>query len=509
MRASAIEGRLTATWPTDVNHWLKAANLKTAMERQQVFVFTDMQSVSGQRFADGALIRRFWIAQNRSGLVATPHRTYFQGSQPDRRLERLILGTNERPKSNRTGALALLTRAIDVLMQARPDFMDIPLRDLSAIHAYPIKVRERDVTADGSVNSIYRRHGFDHVPAGWRISVIPLDGVTHTQALEFQKRISDAASSRRAMPQVMLSSMATVRSRLSQLDSSETGPLPGSILLLLLPRRSAPPTDEVLDVLSSLERCRVPFRRAYADDPLEFSIPDQLPSLLIAAGGRPHAIHVTHRFRDALTVGIDLSHPTNSSVSRLAVTIVDQAGMLAWVTRMEVPRDETINADIVRRLGELVRTWLHEHGRLDDPLIVLRDGRIPERELVSHWLDCFGRNLAVIEVRKRGNPILFEAEAVEMKKPYAVQIENSNTVLTAATAPIDPAAMTEPLKLTWTAEANPIRLTPAEIANHVLSHCHAPGLGLHAHRLPSAIYWADGIAGSDNFDLRFRGIPLA
>jgi hypothetical protein len=69
--------------------------------------------------------------------------------------------------------------------------------------------------------------------------------------------------------------------------------------------------------------------------------------------------------------------------------------------------------------------------------------------------------------------------------------------------------MTEPLKLTWTAEANPIGLTPAEIANHVLSHCHAPGLGLHAHRLPSAIYWADGIAGSDDFDLRFRGIPLA
>ena len=479
------------------------------IERQQVFVFEDMRSISSQQFADGVLIRRFWISPKRSGLVASPRRTYFQGSQPDRRLERLILGTHERPKPNRTATLALLTNTIDVVRRARSDFIDIPLRDLAASHGCPITIRGREIPGESSLNSTYRQYGFDDVPTGWRISVLGLDGVTQAQAVDFQQRLSAAALGRRARPHVMLTSVAGVRSRLVELDASGKSPLHGSLVLILLPRRSTPPTELALDVIADLDRTGVPFRRAYVDDPLDFSLPDQLPSLLMAAGGRPHAIRVTHRFPGALTVGIDLSHPTNGLASRLAATIVDQAGMLVWATRMEVRRDETINASIMQKLGETVRTWLRDHGGLDTSLIVLRDGRIPERELISQWMDCFGRNLAVIEVRKRGNPVLFADKTTEMPKPYAVQIENSNTVLAAATAPHDLSAITEPLKLTWTDEANPIGLTPAEVANHVLTHCRAPGLGLHAHRLPSAIYWADGIAASDDVDLRFRGIPLA
>lgn len=509
MKASAIEGRLTATWPTDVHHWLKAASLNTLIERQKVFVFRDIRSISGQRFADGALIRRFWISPARSGLVATPHRTYFQGSTPDLRLERLILGTQDRPRSNRDETLQLLSNITSVLRQARPTFTDIPLQALAANHGSSITIRGNAPAGTENLNSTYRRHGFDEMPKNWRISIIPLDGVTQARASDFKKRISAAASSRLAHPEVALSSIEAARSRLNELEASAANPLPGSLLLLLLPNRSAPPAAPTLDFLCELERHRVPFRRAYADDPLDFSIPDQLPSLLMAAGGRPHAIKVNHRFQNCLTIGLDLSHPTTSAVSRVAATIVDHTGTLVWATRMDVPRNETIDAPTARRLGDGVHSWLRIHGLIGSPLIMLRDGRIPERELISHWLDCFGGNIVVIEVRKRGNPILLETETLALRTPYAVQVQSSNTVLATASAPIDPAAVPEPLKLTWTDQSNRINITATEIANHVMAHCHAPGLGLHSHRLPSAIYWADGIAGADETDLRFRGIPLS
>ncbi len=508
MRSSAVEGRLEPTWPTQVRNLIRAASLNAFVQQQKVFAFSDIHSCSDLRFADGALIRRFWISPSRSGLVATPHRTYFQGATPDHRLERLILGTRDRPRSNRTETLELLTDIISVLKQANSSFTDIPLRTLPTSHGSPVRIRGQTQAEAERLNSTYRRLGFDDVPTSWRISIVPMEGVSPDRASEFKQRIVSAAASRLAHPEVTLSSTAAVRSRLSELAVTGAPPLLGSLLLLLLPDRLTPPSASALELLSGLERLRVPFRRAYASDPLDFSIPDQLPSLLMAGGGRPHAVEVNHRFPNCLTIGIDLSHPTNGTVSRVAATIVDHAGKLVWATRLDVPRDETIDSATARRLGDGVQSWLQANGHLGTPLIVLRDGRIPERELVSHWLDCLGRDLAVIEVRKRGNPILFETASLDLRTPYAAQIENSNTVLAAASAPTDPSVFTESLKLTWTDHSNQIKITATEIASHVLAHCHAPGLGLHAHRLPAAIYWADGIAAADDTDLRFRGIPL-
>jgi hypothetical protein len=229
----------------------------------------------------------------------------------------------------------------------------------------------------------------------------------------------------------------------------------------------------------------------------------------MAAGGRPHAIRAAHSLPEALTIGIDLSHPLDGKGSRIAATIVDESGMLVWATRINVPHNETIAPETIQRIGTSIRTFLLQRDRTRSPIILLRDGRIPERELVAAWHTTIGASLSVIEIRKRGNPVLFRAKALELSPPYAVQIAGSNTVLAAAIAPRDSGAFTEPLKLAWLPENNHLGLTAAEISGHVLAHCHAPGLGLHPHRLPSAIYWADGIAGADDEDLRFRGIPLA
>jgi hypothetical protein len=500
---------LSPDWPERASRWLRSIDLLTIVEPQRVFAYAERGQEGRHSFADGVQVQRIWIAPGRSGLVFLPRRVYFVGSLPDRRPERVILDDDKRPPSDKAGGIALIINALVAVMRADSGLTELPLVELDAGTGLPIVTQGIAAESGGGLNALYRLRGFDHVPDPWSVSVVPLDGVTVARASEFERRIAEAARRRHAFARCKLVDVAAIRSRLAALVSTGTAPRPGSILLILLPSHHSPASRESLELLSSLEAARIPFRRAYADDPLDFSIPDQLPSLLMAAGGRPHAIRASHSLPEALTIGIDLSHPLDGKGSRVAATIVDESGMLIWASRINVPRNETIAPETIQRIGTLIRTFLLDIDQRRSPIILLRDGRIPERELVAAWQTTIGANLAVIEIRKRGNPVLFRDKALDLSPPYAVQIAGSNTVLAAAIEPHDSGAFTEPLKLTWLSENNHLGLTATEISRHILAHCHAPGLGLHPHRLPSAIYWADGIAGADDEDLRFRGIPLA
>ena len=61
-------------------------------------------------------------------------------------------------------------------------------------------------------------------------------------------------------------------------------------------------------------------------------------------------------------------------------------------------------------------------------------------------------------------------------------------------------------KVTWRSGWNGLQLEPSQIASVLTASATAPGLGLHSRHLPAAIYWADGIAGANDHDLRFRGV---
>jgi hypothetical protein len=61
------------------------------------------------------------------------------------------------------------------------------------------------------------------------------------------------------------------------------------------------------------------------------------------------------------------------------------------------------------------------------------------------------------------------------------------------------------LKLHWEERWNRIGLSTDQILGIVCAMSFSPGLGLHRHTLPAPVYWADGIAGASDTDLRFRG----
>ena len=126
----------------------------------------------------------------------------------------------------------------------------------------------------------------------------------------------------------------------------------GHCVLFILPRKNQTPDYETLALFGAMEGRGIPFRRAYADDPLEYSIPDQLPSLILAAGGLPHRSPTGAAGASIWTLGVDLSHRIGQPTSTLAVTLVNPDGMLVGAWTKKQSRDETVRISTVSTLLE-------------------------------------------------------------------------------------------------------------------------------------------------------------
>ena len=251
------------------------------------------------------------------------------------------------------------------------------------------------------------------------------------------------------------------------------------------------------------------FRRAYADDPLEISIPDQLPSLLLAAGGRPHRSPTFSADGLLWTVGVDLAHHQKKETSTLALTLVDSDGLLISAWTKEQPLDETAR---VKTLSTLLKQCRHRLGALKQTprVVVLRDGRMFENEESALYEEILGTPVSLFEFRKRGNPqiIYIDQKKSPIDKPIAVQVPETTTMFLVTSAPRNKYSLPFVSKVTWNPQWNSLGLTPLEISTILTASAAAPGLGIQPRLLPAAIYWADGIAGASNDDLRFRGLPV-
>jgi len=277
-------------------------------------------------------------------------------------------------------------------------------------------------------------------------------------------------------------------------------------VLFVLPRKELLISPESSRILENAESVGAPFRRAYANDPLNFSIPDQFPSLLMAAGGTPHRATTNDRLKNVWTLGVDLSHRFEERKSVLVVTLVDPAGRLKGAWKNSQSLDETVNEEKLVSLLERCRARLVEL-EFTDQILVLRDGRFFENERYETYSEVLNSEVTLLEIRKRHNPQVIDNEALPIKVPWAGMIAGTNTMFVSTTPPSRENALSNILKLTWHSKQNRLNLEPSDIAEILISSSAAPGLGLHPHHLPAAIYWADGIAGASDVDLRFRGIP--
>ena len=132
-------------------------------------------------------------------------------------------------------------------------------------------IRDRSLPAHGPLNALYREYGFDDVPHEWTISICPLEGVPLNAAVALRERMVSVARQRGAQLTARIVEEAKVREAVDRVSNGDT-PRPGRTVLFLLPRKQQTPAKETLRLIDRLEHAKIRFRRAYVDDPIEFSL---------------------------------------------------------------------------------------------------------------------------------------------------------------------------------------------------------------------------------------------
>lgn len=510
---TALEPLPKGDWAAEVVSGLQELGLSVDRLNGRVAAWGVVQSRQGIKYADGWMLSRMWLAPRRWALSVTQKRMYFDDGTLIHKPEAQIVGAS-RPAGRAAAAEIaaqwdLLHRLADRL-PGRPGPVQLSgqVDDLAAAREVWIG-EQRHPFQTGTLNTLYRSSGFDAVPAGWTITLCGLDGVSPSVIAQFRQRLMQAAAQRRAELSVRESSVEALQGRLDQLNATKEPVRRGRCVLFLLPKRDQTPSPAASQLFDGFDGTKVPFRRAYATDALEFSIPDQLPSLLLACGGCPHRALTQARCGPVWTLAVDLGHHPARDYSVVVAAMVDPEGRLVHASRVRQPRDETVSRDSLTRL--LAGCGRAEEFRsIRDPnVLVLRDGRLFENEDVGLYTSSLGGRVSLIEYRKRWNPQVVRgtAEPTVPSGEFSAVVPGSSTMFICSSRPKSSMALPELAKVTWRAEWNQLGLTTSELGRLLVASATAPGLGMHARQWPASVYWADGIAGTSERDLRFRGIP--
>lgn len=513
---------LMALEPLPAKDWLpitlaaaSAAGLHAERRGQAIVAWEQTHKRQTYAYADGWELRRQWLGPRRHAVCLTAQRLYFEletGALDVRQEHDIVKG--KRPPS--PSAVEQLHRQWEVLSAliehlsretCCPVRLDVVRDDLTELRVISIAGTDRP-EPNGSIGSLYRALGFDSVPDRFTLSLCCADGVPTAVAREYSHRIQSAAESAGVVLHVSNFSYEAIRTRLAQLQESGGVPQHGRCLMFLMRPKNEPHDPETLELMRALERAGVAFRRAYSSDPFEYSAASQLPSILMAAGGRAHRACAGVNGSDIWTAGIDLGHPKGGDASRLVLTLVDPEGSLAGAWFVHQRRDET--ARIGSLTGLLERCSKKLLGLTSDArVMVLRDGRMFENERAHVFAPYFPQGFTLVEFRKGHNPqmVFSRPEPHLPGEPLAACVPGTSTTFITTIGPRGAAMLPPVAKIVARPEANGLRLSSSEIVEVITRSAAAPSLGPLPHHLPAAIYWADGIAGKSDTDLRFWGVP--
>lgn len=512
---AALEPLPSEDWLSECRTATASLRLSSRASRGELLIWRETRQHRSVSYADGWAIRRLWLGPARWALGLTERRLYFVGSTPDldRRPERQIVSQHRPPALRADDAIARQWETINELRSAMPHATNIVrLRTVSSDlgkHQL-LQIAEASIEAPpANLDSVYRVHGFDRVPEGFTITVCGLEGAPTPHLMNLARRLVDVGRSRSVRVAVRVSTKSAVRDRAGKDKATVGGPTPRECLLLVLPDENSDPHAETLEFLDYLETKRTLFRRAYATDPIEFSVPTQFSSLLAAAGGAPHRSRTQHEGRPVWSVAVDLSTRSDPPSSVLAMTLVDPDGQLVGAWTRSQRRDETPDVVGLRLMLDRCRQQLLGMDKRP-AVLLLRDGRLFERENVAAFRSAFPADMTLVEYRKGGNPqiAVTGGRPRPVRTPLAAAVFDTPTLFIITTPPRSDAALPGVVKLVCDPTTNGLALSPADIAQLVAASATAPGLGAQRHHLPSAIYWADGIAGASNSDLRFRGLAV-
>lgn len=192
----------------------------------------------------------------------------------------------------------------------------------------------------------------------------------------------------------------------------------------------------------------------------------------------------------------------------LCGALINPTGNLEQAWTIKHPRDETVSPHNVRKIIKCAVEVILK-SEFTNELLIMRDGRIFEKEKVSTYLKGLGIPVTFMEIRKYNNPVLLTNDSLGIPtKPVFAEIPQcagSHVAFMVTLPTANEGRFGSVIKCHWRDEWNKLSLQPRDFAAILAALVHAPSLGNQAHKLPAPIYWADGIAKASDTDLRFRG----
>ena len=461
------------------------------------------------QYTDGWKLVRTWLGQGRCAISVLPSRIYFESnsSTPSARPERELLNGSSGPKRGK--ARSLLAGCLEVCDRLAHSGKGLGgIVQLNPLGNDVVNGSQRWVGAmserlDTSVYSLHRRFGYDRVPALVRAAIVPVRPFDNNAAGKFREALDQECKKRR----VALISKVVSPEYLSERLTPERV-RDGAVVVLIFPEPGLHP-PEGLRLMKALEELGMPFRRAYATDNLEWSVPGQLGSIVEAAGGTPFRLEVPELPDNFWSLGVDMSHRVKGRLTWLSVSLIDPTGRLVQAWRGRQPLDERAAPNLLKHMlveaGEKAREFCP-----DPKFLVLRDGRFLDGEESNGFDLHLGAPASVVEVRKRGNPQIWTGESRDLPaaESWSCFSARGHVVFCCPNPDPEQGGSGRVLKLTWKEEEDRLGLGREGVVRAVLAGRYGSALGMHVPTLPASLYWADGIAGASDEDLRFRGQPV-
>tara|TARA_Y100001934_G_C12364077_1_gene782423 strand:- start:1370 stop:2932 length:1563 start_codon:yes stop_codon:yes gene_type:complete len=263
-------------------------------------------------------------------------------------------------------------------------------------------------------------------------------------------------------------------------------------------------TQEFLQELTNSE---VPFRLFSLDNDIQtmkWATFDMLPFLLELTG--IYLYQLKHSInQDLVFLGLDLGHPRKrSSRSNVVATLLDSSGRLIQHKSIRQTRDETIRPESLK----VLLGWFKEYKAKHFPqakAVVIRDGRLFQNEHLRLYQKCLGEPFTFIEVMKRQSPLILNHDGSQpVGVSYGISDCSYRVVLPSGNQM--PNGFNHSFK--YNVCRNDLELSTIELDTLLSELCYAPSLGLSPLRIPSPIYWSDGIAAISSRNHQFSGINL-
>lgn len=470
--------------------------------------------VQGGFFVDGWQLASCWLGPRRRAAIGiTPRRLYFSADgRVDRRPERDVVDLKQRPRIQFEKALEELNRLLDDL-RARGskdrslEHVSLQLGDVDLSENTKIHGSACDFPVDTNVFDVYRQDGFYDVPESFEILLCCDAGVDDIHVDDYCRRARCQFREWGARPTINKIKLDSIESRLKEISRGDNVKRKDVPTLFMLADKQTEASSRLRKVMAHFDRLGLPWRRAYAADPREWSVRNQLGSLLQAAGGHPHSLTLSGGECLPWSIGIDLSLRKKSS--RVAAALISDDGRLVHVWTHDQPRAENIEPKVLRRLLAAAFERIPRDEQSSGVLVV-RDGRMLESEDVNDYRRDFGCPVTLVELRKRNPPLLLGDRRRPPTRSTIAWLPgvSKGTLGFLVTFPrVENKYFDKVMKIWIHEDWDGMKMGTDHLMRILTAQTFTLGLGPQRRHLPASIYWADGIAGATDDDLRFRGQP--